>query len=221
MADKTIKHVVWDWNGTLFDDAQACVETLNIILKKRSLPSVTLEEYRKVFKFPVKEYYELLGFDFSVEDWDGMAREFYGIYENKASIMSLRAGIIDVLRSLRVSGMPMSVLSASETNFLEKALAEKGVREFFEGVYGLSDIYAGSKHDAGMRLISDLRVSAGSILLIGDTTHDYEVARGLGCQCLLITGGHQAEDRLRQCACRIISDVGMMLETGYFQYSNA
>lgn len=221
MADKTIKHVVWDWNGTLFDDASACVETLNIILERRNLPGVTLEEYREVFRFPVKEYYELLGFDFSVEDWDGMAREFHDVYEKKASIMPLRAGIVDVLRSLRAAGMPMSVLSASETNFLEKALVEKAIREFFEGVYGLSDIYAGSKHDAGMRLISDLRVPAGTILLIGDTTHDYEVARGLGCQCLLITGGHQAENRLRQCACRVISDAGMLLETGCLQSLNA
>ena len=60
-----IKHVVWDWNGTLLDDIDVSMEALNTILKKAQLPLVLDKgEYRKYFQFPVIEYYKKVGFDF-------------------------------------------------------------------------------------------------------------------------------------------------------------
>jgi phosphoglycolate phosphatase len=35
------------------------------------------------------------------------------------------------------------------------------------------------------------------VTLIGDTLHDAEVARELGCKCVLVAAGHQSEKRLR------------------------
>ena len=57
------KHIIWDWNGTLLDDTWLCVEGINNSLKKRSLQTITKEIYRKVFSFPVEDYYKRLGFD--------------------------------------------------------------------------------------------------------------------------------------------------------------
>ena len=47
------KHIVWDWNGTLLDDAWLCVEVLNQMLSQRGRAAITLEFYRQHFKFPV------------------------------------------------------------------------------------------------------------------------------------------------------------------------
>ena len=43
--------VIWDWNGTLLDDTISAVDALNIMLKKRSLKSVSLEFIRVAFAF--------------------------------------------------------------------------------------------------------------------------------------------------------------------------
>ena len=60
-----VKHVVWDWNGTLLDDIDVSMDALNTILKKAQLPLVLDKgEYRKYFQFPVIEYYKKVGFDF-------------------------------------------------------------------------------------------------------------------------------------------------------------
>ena len=37
-----IQHVIWDWNGTLLDDAQACVDALNVLLRQRRLPAISM-----------------------------------------------------------------------------------------------------------------------------------------------------------------------------------
>jgi phosphoglycolate phosphatase len=72
------KHIVWDWNGTLLDDAWLCVEILNSMLAARRMQTTTLEQYQNDFDFPVYNYYVKLGFDFSKEDYDTVAREYIG-----------------------------------------------------------------------------------------------------------------------------------------------
>ena len=204
---KSIKHIVWDWNGTLFDDASACVETLNVFLKERSLPKVNIVQYREHFGFPVKKYYEFLGFDFSAEDWDVMARRFHDLYLEKSRRKKLRSGAIAVLRALKKQNMPMSVLSASEVSLLGKFLRAKGIRQYFENIYGLTDLYADSKLTAGRKLILLLSVPPSEILLVGDTVHDYEIAKKTGCRCVLLANGHQAEHRIRKCGCPLLTDI--------------
>lgn len=49
---KNIKHIIWDWNGTLFDDVDICVDNINWLLKKYNLPEITKEKYREIFTFP-------------------------------------------------------------------------------------------------------------------------------------------------------------------------
>jgi phosphoglycolate phosphatase len=207
MKARQIRHIVWDWNGTLLDDAVACVAALNRMLEKRRLPPVNLRQYQEAFGFPVKDYYLTLGFDFTRDDWDDVAREYHDFYAIASTGVPLRAGAVDLLQRLRERGMPMSILSACEQSILEQMLAARGIREFFEHVRGLSNLFATSKVDIGRALLADIGLPSAQVLLIGDTLHDHEVARELGCECLLVAGGHQAEHRLAGCPCDVISDL--------------
>ena len=60
--------IFYDFNGTLLDDTDICVEILNKMLDKRGYKHITKEKYRDIFSFPIKEYYEKAGFDFSNEE---------------------------------------------------------------------------------------------------------------------------------------------------------
>ncbi len=204
MKHPVIEHLVWDWNGTLLDDAAACVQALNRMLARRRLPAVGLDEYLDVFDFPVQDYYVKLGFDFSREDWDRNANEFHNHYDELVVACGLRDGVIDLLQHWAARGMPMSILSASEQGRLERTLSEWGIRDYFCHIIGLDNVYATSKVQQGRRLMEELGLSPSSVLLIGDTTHDHDVASTLGCRCLLLTGGHHAEHRLRACGCPVV-----------------
>ena len=46
-------HILWDWNGTLIDDAWLGVAVMNEMLEKKKLPTITVDHYRAVFGFPV------------------------------------------------------------------------------------------------------------------------------------------------------------------------
>ena len=55
-------NVIWDWNGTLINDGELCVSIVNELLLELSIPSVSLQFYRENFQFPVRSYYEKIGF---------------------------------------------------------------------------------------------------------------------------------------------------------------
>ena len=71
-----IKYIIWDWNGTLIDDAWLFVELMNTELQYRGLPLINIEDYRQNFTFPVKKYYENLGFDFKKENFKEVGYNF-------------------------------------------------------------------------------------------------------------------------------------------------
>lgn len=203
----TVQHVVWDWNGTLLDDVQACVDAINILLSRRSLPCVTKEQYLNVFDFPVRNYYLRLGFDLERENWHSLALEYHEAYGRTSACCELRTGAAHTLALLKDRGITCSVLSACEISLLRQMMADRGILAHFDHVYGLTDLYAHSKVSLGHDMLAQTGIVAGSSLLVGDTTHDFEVAGALGLPCLLMTGGHQALEKLRQCNCPIAPDM--------------
>ena len=191
-----IRHVIWDWNGTLLDDTEACVNSVNRMLEVRRFPLITVEAYRQIFDFPVIRYYEKLGFNLATENWDAIAVEFHRHYAEYARHAPLRHGIEHVLATLSETGFEMSILSASEINILNRMLTEHGIRNYFRHISGLDNLHAASKLENGKMLIRQINLPADDVILVGDPCHDHDVATAMGIRCMLLTGGHQHESRL-------------------------
>jgi phosphoglycolate phosphatase len=197
------KHIIWDWNGTLLDDAWLCVRILNQMLSRRGMKITTLPQYQMDFDFPVISYYIKLGFDFKKESFDDIAREYISAYESALSGCRLRNGVVDIIKALKAKGFSQSVLSASQKTSLLDALQKFGLKEFFENIAGLDDYYAHGKVDIGKKLMENISVGGKEVLLVGDTTHDYEVACELGADCVLLPTGHQSKERLHACGAKV------------------
>jgi phosphoglycolate phosphatase len=198
------RHIIWDWNGTLFDDAWLCLEIMNRQLDKRGLPGLTAERYQQIFDFPVIDYYRQLGFDFSVEPFFDISTEFILAYEQRRPECGLRPEALAVLQRNQEQGISQSILSASKQAHLEAALEQFGIRDLFVAVAGLEDHHAFGKVETGHRLVSTLNLDRDRTLLIGDTLHDYEVAQAIGVDCCLVPGGHQAPERLAASGVRVV-----------------
>jgi phosphoglycolate phosphatase len=188
--------VIWDWNGTLLDDAWLCVDVMNGMLLQRGLPSITLDIYRNIFDFPVRDYYRKLGFNFDNEPFETVGMEFMVLYNQRQKECTLHPEVLFVLDEISRLGLSQSILSAREENELKQETVELDVSRFFVKVYGLDDHYAHGKTDVGKRLLNDLGVPKEKIIFIGDTRHDSEVADELGIDCILVPNGHQSYERL-------------------------
>ena len=78
----------------------------------------------------------------------------------------------------------------------------EGIRDYFEEVMGLDNIYANSKE--ALALSWKERHPNVQAVMIGDTVHDYEVAKAMNVDCVLIAGGHQPKETLLRCDCLVL-----------------
>jgi phosphoglycolate phosphatase len=206
-----ISHIIWDWNGTLLNDTQACVNTLNTLLQVRNLPTLSVDRYRELFDFPVYDFYRTVGFELDNEDWDELSVTFHELFRADESL-ALHADTMSTLENMRERGYRQSVLSASHQSILDSMICEYKLRDFFQWVRGIDNLYGDSKINAGGQLVHDMGISGREILLVGDSLHDYEVARKLGVRCLLVACGHQAHARLALTGNCVLDSIGDVAE---------
>lgn len=112
-----------------------------------------------------------------------------------------------VLTSCIGAGLTQSILSAYPQSRLEETIDFYGLRHYFTKVVGLNDHYACSKIEQGKQLMKELGFSPDEVLFVGDTTHDFEAAKAIGVDCVLIGNGHNHPNKLRLCGVRVVNSM--------------
>jgi len=184
-------HVIFDWNGTILNDMDLCVEVINSVLVKYGLPEINLDFYRRHFRFPVIEYYHSLGFDFDRHCWQEVSQAFIERFEARVESCPLFAGAEELLNDLSAKGIGCSILSAAHRDHLESLVSKHGLAGYFPQRVGAGDTHAHGKVELGKKLMHSLGIDPKEIILIGDTDHDFAVGRELGVDVLLLADGHQ------------------------------
>lgn len=200
-----IELIIWDWNGTLLNDVDVCVESMNKLLTARNLKMIDNAFYKQTFTFPVKDYYEKIGFDFSLEPFEIPAIQFMDLYRTHIFEAGLHSDSISVLSELKSLGYKQAILSAMEENLLNRLLDHYKIADFFDFTFGIDNHYGAGKIGRGKELIQKMQLNPAECLLVGDTLHDAQVADEIGCQCLLFDDGHQSRHRLEESGKEIIS----------------
>ncbi len=203
---KDITHILWDWNGTLLDDAAYCLDLTDRLLKIFRLPAMgSLEVYRERFGFPVIDYYGHLGFDRQI--FPEVAVIWMDGYMRGEAAIPLHADAADVTGRIRDRGIRQVILSASKLENLLIQLRTRPQFSHFDPPRGLGDIYAGSKKDIALQWMAETGADPQRTLLVGDTLHDLEVAQALGARCVLVENGHQSRARLRAAGAVTVPDL--------------
>lgn len=193
------KHIIWDWNGTLWNDTELCTEINNHMLQRRGLPGITVDTYRAKLCFPVDQYYSQLGFDYAKDSYKKLAEEFIAEYTDRRYECPLHDGARELIAELQSLEISQAILSAYQHDALMQAMNHFELLAYFDAVIGLNDIYAAGKVENGLKYIETLGIEKSDVLFIGDTIHDFEVAQAMGVNCILIACGHNSRPRLEAC----------------------
>lgn len=202
--------VIWDFNGTLLDDVEVCFECANLLAAEYNLKKLeNIDEYRKIFGFPVIDYYRRLGFDFNKIPYEEPANKWVGFYIEREHLIPIREGIMDVVSELKMRGLHQTVISATEKEMLIGQMKRLNIVGFFDEIYGRDDIYAGGKPELAERW---RRTHPNEkAVFIGDSVHDYECAEIIGCPCVLLKGGHEPLDCFSGKNAAVSENVGKLL----------
>lgn len=204
-------HIIWDFNGTVLDDLDVGIESVNVLLRARNLKELSSkEEYRRVFGFPIVKYYEKIGFDFAKESFSDVAVEWVDEYMSRVHKAPVNEGVCDMLRKIHGAGMKNILVSATEQEMLKKQLDMLGISELFDEVYGLDNIHAQNKI-AVAQLWRNANPCAKA-MLVGDTDHDFETASAINAECVLFVGGHQSKEKLSAFGCPLLPSIDRLVD---------
>lgn len=206
---KMDRQIIWDWNGTLFNDVDLCVESINYLLSLQHLPQLSNKEaYQKVFRFPIIEYYQALGFDFTKYSFDDLAIKYMEYYQPRSLACSLYEHAQECLQYFHNKGYRQILLSASKKIYLMNQLKQFPIRDMFEQILALDNIHAYSKAELALNYMKQHSVSSKNFIFIGDSVHDYEVAQAVNASCILVANGHEHKERLQKTNAIIVNHIG-------------
>ena len=191
------KYIFLDFNGTVLNDVDLCLNLLNEMLVEKGKKALNHEEYKNVFMFPIIEYYKKAGFDFVGYTFEELADYFIVEYRNRHAtesyVFSDFKAFVDGLRSLEYK---IVLCSASMKTMLLEQLKHFGIDDLFDDIIALSDHFAVSKLQLAKEYVKNHMIDFSKSYFIGDTTHDAEVGKECGLNVILVERGHQSKEVL-------------------------
>jgi phosphoglycolate phosphatase-like HAD superfamily hydrolase len=185
-----VRHVVWDWNGTLFDDHVAVVAAVNDALAVLGIDPIDSQIYRSRFTRPVQRFYEqLAGRRIGSGEWQALDDAYHGSYRARLERLALAPDALTALASAEAAGLTQSLLSMWRHHDLVALVERVGIGRFFLRVDGLRVPGGGGKTEHLAAHLAALSVDAAAVLLVGDALDDLAAARAVGAHCVLYDGG--------------------------------
>ena len=202
-----IRHVIWDWNGTLIDDVDLCVDILNRVLIFYQKPTLTVSQYREFFFFPVSEFYQVLGLPSHGPEYDKLANDYISLYRKRFTECNLHKGALITIQYLHSIGVSQSILTAGMQADIEKFAFHYNITGYFQSIDGANNTYAKGKLDRIITHFQKLRLDPSEVILVGDTLHDWEISKHINCQVYLFSKGHINEKRLSEAKAPILNSL--------------
>jgi phosphoglycolate phosphatase-like HAD superfamily hydrolase len=188
---------VWDWNGTLLDDLDIVVESLNVGTARFGVPPIDHDGYRDHFTRPVRGFYDsLFGRAISDMEWAELNRSFHDEYHARVERARLTTGARETIDRVVDLGWSQSLLSMSMHDHLLEIVSSHGIADRFLSVDGIRSNTGGLKAGHLGAHLDSLQKEPATVLLIGDTPDDAMAARGVGAGIVLYDGGSHHLDAL-------------------------
>lgn len=187
---RSVRHIVWDWNGTLLDDLGVVIAAANVSLERFGVGPIDEDGYRDHFTRPVRAFYDsLFGRPVTDGEWEALNDGFHTEYFALVEEAGLTVDTVAALTIVEGLGWGQSLLSMSPQEWLEHIVSAKGVSERFSLIDGLKGPTGGLKAQHMEEHLVALDVDPDRTVVVGDTPDDAVAARHAGAHVVLYDGG--------------------------------
>jgi phosphoglycolate phosphatase len=188
--------LVFDWDGTLMDSADAIVESLQAACRDLGLPVPSDERAQHIIGLGLHDAmaHVLPGVD--PAEYPRVVERYGHHFRLRDAAMPLFPGAEEALRTLNDAGYLLAVATGKSRRGLERALDQTGLKTVFHATRCGEE--SASKPHPGMLtyLIDMLGTAAGKTLMIGDTTHDLQMAINAGVASVAAAYGAHPREQL-------------------------
>jgi phosphoglycolate phosphatase len=192
---KNYELIVFDWDGTLMDSAPAIVAAIQMAAADLGLHPPSEERARHVIGLGLHEALRYALPELEDGRHEALATRYRHHYLSRDSELRLFEGIDELVRGLSLAGHRLGVATGKSRLGLERALGASGLATLFDATRCADECHSKPHPQMLEELMEEIGVAAEATLMIGDTTHDIEMAHNAGVAAVAVGyGAHSRRD---------------------------
>lgn len=187
-----IRAVLFDWDGTLVDTAEASYRCYVRMFAEFAIP-FDRDTYARTYSPNWYLTFRALGLD--EEHWSRADQRWLAHFADER--VELLEGARHVLETVTARGLATGIVTSGSRDRVERELELHGLAQHLhERVYGC-EVSKKKPHPEGLLLcLERLRVASEEAVFVGDSPEDIEMARAAGVYSIAVTGGYPNRDAL-------------------------
>jgi phosphoglycolate phosphatase len=198
-SPRRYRFVVFDWDGTLADSTAIIARALQQACQDVGEPAPAEVDARFVIGLGLTDALRHVAPRLAVERHRELAARYRHHYLAEALSIPLFAGVREMLAELKSAGHLLGVATGKSRAGLDHSLDQQNVRHFFVATRCADEGFPKPHPGMLLDLMSRVDADPGETLMIGDTTHDLELARNAGVAALAVAyGAHDPEGLARE-----------------------
>lgn len=196
-AEPRYSLIVFDWDGTLMDSASAIVACIQEASREMGLAIPSRERASHVIGLGLRDSLRLAVPDLVEHNYAAFAELYRRNFLAREEAMGLFPGIPELLAGLHEAGYLLAVATGKSRKGLDRALGACALGQYFAASRCADE--TSPKPDPAMlhALMRELALPPERLLMIGDTSHDLDMAASARVEAVGVTYGAHPEDLLR------------------------
>jgi phosphoglycolate phosphatase len=188
--------VVFDWDGTLMDSAGLIVSALRMAATDVGLDPPSEGRARHIIGLGLRDALQHAMPELAPSDYSSLAARYRHHYLLGDEGLALFPGAAAMIRDLHAAGRMLAVATGKSRHGLDRALASSGLDACFHATRCADECHSKPHPQMLLEILEEFGMSADSTLMIGDTTHDLQMAKNAGVPSVAVSYGAHPEDQL-------------------------
>ncbi|MDT7519924.1 HAD-IA family hydrolase [Rhodoferax sp. TBRC 17660] len=186
--------IAFDWDGTLFDSTALITRCIQLAVQDvgGTVPSDKDASY--VIGMGLMQALAHAAPDVPADKYPLLGARYKHHYSVHQNDITLFTGVLEMLDRLKARQHLLTVATGKSRGGLNEALRDVNLQGIFDGSR-TADETAGKPHPLMLQeLMMEFGVEADRVLMIGDTTHDLQMAVNAGCASVAVSYGAHEPD---------------------------
>ncbi|MDR6538922.1 phosphoglycolate phosphatase [Variovorax soli] len=194
MRPRRFDLIAFDWDGTLYDSTRLIVRCIQAAVVDVGGAKPSENDAAWVIGLGLSEALARAAPDVPQEKYAELGARYRHHYLKHQDDIVLFDGVLPMLDALRVRGHKLAVATGKSRRGLNEALATVALRERFDASRTADETFGKPHPRMLLELMEEMEVPAERTLMIGDTTHDLQLAINAGCARVGVSyGAHEPE----------------------------
>ncbi|MGJ7527962.1 MULTISPECIES: HAD family hydrolase [unclassified Variovorax] len=184
--------IAFDWDGTLYDSTQLIVRCIQAAVIDVGGAKPTENDAAWVIGLGLAEALARAAPDVPKEKYPELGARYRYHYLQHQDDLVLFDGVLQMIDALRARGHKLAVATGKSRRGLNEALKSVALRDRFDASRTADETFGKPHPRMLLELMEELDVTPERTLMIGDTTHDLQLAQNAGCPSVGVSyGAHE------------------------------